>query len=113
MTLAGLDGVERHAGGLQRRRAVTVDGGAGQEVVAQLYRHRATDVETGLAAWLTAAQHQVVDILGVQCGHLVEGGAHHLRGQVIRPHAHQRALAGSPDRGAGSGNDHGFGHENS
>ena len=67
----------------------------------------------GLAAGLTAAQHQVVDVLGVECGHLVESGAHHLRGQVIRPHAHQRALAGPPDRGAGKGNDHGFGHENS
>ena len=52
VALAGLDRVERHPGGLQRRRAVPVDGGAGQEVVAEFDGHRAGDVVAGLAGGL-------------------------------------------------------------
>ena len=102
IALAGLDRVEGHPRGLQRRRAVPVDGGARQEVVAEFDGDDARDVETGLTAGLTAAQDEVVDLVRVQRGHLVQRGAHYLSGEIVGPHANQRPFDGAPDRRAGS-----------
>ncbi len=113
VTLAGLDGVEGHPGGLQRRRAVPVDGGAGQEVVAELDGHGAGDVVARLTGGLGAAHHQVVDVVGIQRGHLVQNGLHHLRGEVVGAHGGQRPLDGAADGRAGGGNDDGFRHDGS
>ena len=113
VALARLDRVERHPRGLQRRRAVPVDGGARQEVVAEFDGDDARHVEAGLTAGQAAAQDQVVDLVRVERGHLVERGAHHLGGQVVGPHADQRPLHGAADRRAGGGDDDGFGHDGS
>src|SRR6266496_3275395 len=48
--LAGLDRVERHPGGLQRRGAVPVHGGSGEMVVAEQHGDHARHVEALLAA---------------------------------------------------------------
>ena len=102
VALAGLDRVEGHPDGLQRRRTVPVDGGARQEVVAELDGDDAGHVEALLAAGQAAAQDQVVDLVRVQRRHLVQRGAHHLRGEVVGPHADQRPFHGAPDRRTGS-----------
>jgi hypothetical protein len=102
VALAGLDRVESHPDGLQRRRTVAVDGGAGQEVVAELDGDHAGHVEALLAAGQAAAQDQVVDLVGVERLDFVECGAHHLRGQVVRPDADQRPFHGAPDGRTGS-----------
>src|SRR6478736_3421103 len=111
--LAGLDRVESHPRGLQRRRAVSVHRRAGQEVVAKLDGHRAADVEAGLTAGLPAAHDQVVDLAGVERRHLVQRRAHHLDGEVVGPHIDQRTLTGAPDRRTSGRNDDGFGHDGS
>jgi hypothetical protein len=87
---------------LQRRRAVPVDGGAWQEVEAELDGDDPRQVESGFAAGLAAAQHQVVDLVRIQRGDLVEGGAHDLDGQVIGAHVDQRPLHRAADRRASS-----------
>src|SRR6201999_1501413 len=80
VALTGFYRVERHPRGLQRRRTVAVDGGAGQEVVAELDGDGTGQVVTGLAGRLATAQDQVVDLVGVELRHLVQRGAHHLSG---------------------------------
>ena len=77
VALAGLDRVERHPGGLQRRRAVPVDGGAGQEVVAELDGDDAGDVVAGLTGGLAAAPWNR-RCRRVERRDLVQRGAHHL-----------------------------------
>jgi hypothetical protein len=113
VALAGLDGVECHPRGLQRRRAVAVDRGAGQEVVAEFDGHRASDVVARLTSGLCATHHQVVDVLGGQRRHLVQYGAHDLGGQVVRPHGGQRPLYRPSDWRPSGGDDDGFRHGNS
>ena len=68
--LAGLDRVEGHPGGLQRRRAVPVDGRAGQVIVAEQHRHHARHVEALLAAGQPAAEDQVAHVGGIELRHL-------------------------------------------
>ena len=102
VALTGLDRVEGHPDGLQRRRTVSVDGGARQEVVAEFDGDDAGHVEALLAARQAAAQDQVVDLVRVQRRHLVQCGAHHLRRQVVGPHADQRPFHGAADRRTGS-----------
>ena len=111
VALAGLDGVQRHAGGLQRRRAVAGHGACragGRSPAARTTTRR--HVEALLAAGQAAAEHQVVDLRGVELRHLVQRGAHHLRGQVVGPDVLERALARTADGGAGGGDDHGLRH---
>ena len=62
-------------------------------------------VDTLLTAGQPAAQEQVVDLRGVELGHLVERGADHLRRQVVGTHVLQRPLEGPADRRAGGGDD--------
>ena len=102
VAFAGLDRMEGHPDGLQRRRTVAVDGGARQEVVAQLDGDDAGHVEALLASGQAAAQDQVVDLVGVQLGYLVQRGAHHLGRQVVGPDADQRPFHGAPDGRTGS-----------
>ena len=102
VAFAGLDRVEGHPDGLQRRRTVSVDGGARQEVVAEFDGDDAGHVEALLATGQAAAQDQVVDLVGVQPLHLVQRGAHHLRRQVVGPDADQRPFHGAADRRTGS-----------
>jgi hypothetical protein len=112
-TLAGLDRVESHPRGLQRRRAVPVHRGAGQEVVAKLDGHRAADVEAGLTAGLPAAHDQVVDLARVERRHPVQRRAHHLDSAVVGPHIDERTLTGAADRRPRGRNDDGFSHDGS
>jgi hypothetical protein len=80
-------------------------------VVAQLDGDRAAHVEPGLTARQAAAQHQVVDVGGVELRHLVQRRSDHLHGQVVGPHADQRTLVGAADRRTRGGDDDGFGHD--
>jgi hypothetical protein len=102
VALAGLDRVESHPDGLQRRRTIPVDGRAGQEVVAELDGDHAGHVEALLAARQAAAQDQVVDLVGIERLHLVECGAHHLGRQVVGSDTDQRPFHGAPDGRTGS-----------
>ncbi len=113
IAFTGLDGVQRHPAGLQRRRAVAVQGHAGQEVIAELGGHHLGHIESGLAAGLSTTEHQIIDVGGVQRRNLVQGGADHLGGKVVRAHAHQRTLARAADRRASERDDDGLWHEDS
>ena len=72
VALPGLDRVGGHADRLQARRAVAVDGDAGD--VAQPGQHGddAGDVEARLPGRLAAAHDQVLDEGGIELGHLGE-----------------------------------------
>src|SRR5205085_10286622 len=83
VALAGLDGVQRHTGGLERGGAVPGDGAAGEVVHPHLDGHDAAEVVALLATGQAAAEHQVVDVGGVQLGDLGQGGLDDLRGQVV------------------------------
>jgi hypothetical protein len=110
VALAGLDGVEGHPGRLEGGGAVPVDRGPGQVVVAELHGDGAADVEARLTRGLAAAHHQVVDVVDVQAGDLVQGGLHGEGRQVVRSGADERALEGPTDRGTGGRDDDGLGH---
>jgi hypothetical protein len=105
--------VERHPGGLQRRRAVPVHRRARQEVVTQFDSDRAADVESGLATGLAATHHQVVDVARIQRRHLVQRCAHHLGGEVVRPHLDERTFGGAADGRTRGRNNDGFRHDGS
>ena len=109
VALAGLDRVERHPGGLQRRRAVPGQRRAGQVVVAEQGGDHAGHVEALLAAGQAAAQVEVVDVARVELRHLVQGGPDDRGGEVVGAQLAQGALGGAADRGAGGGDDDGFG----
>jgi hypothetical protein len=57
--------VKSHPGGLQRRRAIPVDGGARQEIVAEFHGDHARHVEAGFTAGQPTAQDEVVDLVRV------------------------------------------------
>src|SRR5436305_1194972 len=67
---AGLDRVEGHPGGLQRRGAVPVHGSARNMVMAEQYGDHARHVEALLAAGQPAAEDQVADVGRVELRHL-------------------------------------------
>ena len=73
----------------------------------------AAQVVALLAAGQAAAEHQVVDVLGVQLGDLGERGLDDRGGQVVRAQVLQGALEGPADGRAGGRDDHGFGHHGS
>src|SRR3984957_2947943 len=112
VALAGLDGVMRHAQGLERGRAEPVHRrarhGVGQpgqladdapEVIRLLAgrrRHAADDVVHASPGYLGMAPEQLVD---------------DERGHVVGPHIHQAALVGAPDRRAQRVDDNSLGHD--
>ena len=110
VALAGLDGVGGHADRLQRRRAVAVDGDAGDVGQPGQEGGHAGDVVAGLAAGLTAAEDDVLDLLRVELRGLLEEGLDDEPGQVVGAALGQAALVGTADRRAGGGDDDGFGH---
>ena len=59
-------------------------------------RDRRGHVEALLARRLGAAEHQVVDVGGVERGHLVERGPHDRRGEVVGSHAISEPLNARP-----------------
>ena len=110
VALAGLDRVERHPGGLHRRRAVAGDRRAGHLVEAHQHVDDPRHVVAGLAARQPAAEVVVVDRLRVQLGDLGQRGLDDRRGQVVGTELGERALVGAADGGAGGGDDDGFRH---
>lgn len=101
VALAGLDGVQSHAGRLERGGTVTGDRAARQVVHAQLYGDDTAQVVALLAAGQATAEHQVVDVLRVQLRDLREGGRDDRGGQVVGAQVLQRALESAADGGAG------------
>ena len=101
VALAGPDRMQRHPSGLQRRGAIAGDRRSGQVVVAEGDGDDAGQVEALLAAGQAAAEEQVVDLVRVEGGHLVERGPDDLGGEVVRTQVDERAFGGSADRGAG------------
>src|SRR5581483_6424713 len=110
VALTGLDGVRGHADRLQRRRAVAVDGRAGHLVQTGEQRRDAGDVRACLAGRLSAPPQDVLDEAAVELGDLVEQRRDDERRHVVGPDVDERALVGPADRGAGGGDDDGFGH---
>ena len=97
VALAGADGVRGHADGLERRGAVAIDGHAGHVGEPGEQRGDARDVEARLAGRLAAADHEVLDALGVEFGQLGQHRAHDERGEVVGTHVDERALEGPSD----------------
>ena len=93
---AGLDRVERHAGRLQRGRAVAREGRPRQRVIAQLDGHVAGHVEALLAAGKAASENEIVDVGRVERRDLVECGSNHRRRQIVGAQVDQRTLAARP-----------------
>ena len=110
VALAGLDGVAGHADRLERRRAVAVDGDAGDVRHVGQHRDDAGEVHAGLTGGLAAAQDEVLDEVAVERRHLLEDGVDDLRGEVVGTHVDQRTLHGPPDGRAGGGDDDCFRH---
>jgi hypothetical protein len=103
--------VQRHPRGLQRRRAVAGERGAGQEVVAEQRRDDAGHVEAGLPARQAAAQHQVVDLARVElAGTCASAARTAATARSSGRTSLSEPLPAPPDRGAGGGDDDGFGH---
>ena len=110
VTLAGLDGVQGHAGGLQRRRAVAVHGDTGDVVEAEFDAEHAGDVVAALAAGLADSPVDVFDFLGVELGDLGEKCGDDLAREFVGANVFEGSLSGTADRGAGMGNDDSFRH---
>jgi hypothetical protein len=110
VALAGLDRVERHAGGLQRGGAVPGDGRARQVVEAEQRADHAGHVEALLAAGQAAAQVEIFDVPRIELGDLVERGSDYGGGEVVRTKVAQRSLNGTADRGPGGGDNDSFRH---
>src|SRR5699024_1014863 len=98
--LAGADGVEGGAGGLDRGGAETGDGRAGNGVHAEAGGHHPGEVAALIALGETGTELQVVDGARIELGYLIEGRAHHLRCELVRADVLQRALAGAGERWA-------------
>jgi hypothetical protein len=79
-------------------------------VVAEQRRHHPAHVEALLAARQAAAEVQVVDVLRVELGHLVQRRSHDGGGEVVGTEVAQRSLDGPADRGPGGGDDDSFRH---
>jgi hypothetical protein len=66
-------------------------------VHAQQHRDDAAHVVALLPAGQAATEHEVVDVGGVELGHLVQRRADDGRGQVVRAQVLERALERPPD----------------
>ena len=111
VALTGHDCVGGHADGLQRRRAVAVDGDA-RKVEALLGGDHAGDVVATLTAGLTDAPDDVFDLVGIHVDlaeHVAQGVGRHVVGTGVD----QRTLVGPTDRGTGRGHDDGVCHGSS
>ena len=80
-----------------------------QVVVAEGDGDDAGQVEALLSARQAAPEEQVVDLMRVEGGHLVEHGPDDPGGEVIRTHVDERTFGGPSDRGSGGRDDDGFG----
>jgi len=105
------DRVRSHPDGLQRRRAVAVDGDA-RKVEALLGGDDAGDVVAALTAGLTDTPDDVFDLVGVHVD-LGEHVAERVRRHVVGAGIDKRALVGPTNRGAGRGHDDGVCHGSS
>ncbi len=110
LALPGLDGVERHPGGLHARGAEPVHGGAGQMVQPGQDGDDPGQVHPLLAPRLGTAEVEVLDLGRVEVRHLGQHGLDGGDGEVVRPDLLQRALEGAPDRSAGRRDDDRFWH---
>ncbi len=109
VALPRLDRVRGHADGLQRRRAVAVDGDA-RRVDAGEDAGDTPDVGAGFARGLPATPDHVFDERAIELGNLREHRVDDEPREVVGPAVDQRSLVGPPDRRAGRGDDHCFGH---
>src|SRR5207253_3126107 len=110
VALARLDRVRSHADGLQRRRAVAVDGDA-RRLDPREERGDPRHIGTRLARRLAATPDHVLDLRGVEPGHLGEHRGDDECREVVGATLDERALVRASDRRAGSGDDDGFGHD--
>src|SRR5688572_29883358 len=96
---------------LHRRSAEAVDGDP-RHALRQTRDHgnQARDVEPLLAFRERAAEHQVLDVLGLHAG-LVDQALHHRRRQIVGPHLGQRALAREVEGGTDVAGDHRLAHD--
>ena len=85
----------------------------GQVVHAEQDRDDAAHVVALLAAGQAAAEHQVVDVGGVERGHLVQRRPDDGGGEVVGTQVLQRPLERAADGRAGGRDDDGFGHGSS
>ena len=101
-----------HGDGLQAGGAEAVDGhGRSFDGQAGAQRGDARDVHALLGFGHGAAEDDVVDFLGVEAGHAVEGGANGDGREVVGARGAQRAFAGLADGGADRTDDYGvFSH---
>ena len=79
----GLDGVESHADGLQRGRAVAVDCDSRDIWHTCQDSHNTCQVETGLTSRFTAAKHKILYSAWIELGYLREYSTHNRGGEVI------------------------------
>ena len=97
--------------GLQAGGAEAVDGhGRGFDGQAGAQRGDARDVHALLGFGHGAAEDDVVDFLGVEAGHAVDGGADGDGSQIVGARGAQSALAGLADGGADGTDDYGISH---
>src|SRR5690606_14708959 len=101
VTLARLDRVDGQPGGLQTGRAVPRERAAGQVIVPEQGGPHPSQVEALLATGQATAQHEIVDLGRIELGDLVECGADHQYGKIVRTDVYERALTGPADGGAG------------
>ena len=94
------DGMGRHPDGLQRRRAVSVDGRA-RRVEPREQRRDARQVVALLARRLRAAEQYVLDLVRIRARTFASTAFMTSRRQVVGARVDERALAGAPDGGAG------------
>ena len=104
VALAGADRVGGHADGLERRRAVAVDGDA-RCVEPGEQRGDAGQVEPRLARRLGAAPDDVLDLGGIERRDLGEQRLDDAGPEVVGTAVDERALQGPADRGPGGGDD--------
>ena len=113
VALSRLDRVRRHPHRLQRARAVPRDRAAGDLAHPGEHGDDPTHVEALLASGEPTAEHEVVDRGAIEIGQLVERRVDDERSHVVGAFVDQRSLERPTDRGAGSGDDDGLGHDGS
>ena len=111
ITLACLDGMRRHANGLQARRAVAIDGDAGDIVQSSEHGNHACDVETTLTCRLTATHDEILDIAGLYLWHFGHEGPNDLRAHVVGAQVDERTFVGATNGATGGCDDDCFGHD--
>ena len=98
MTLARLDGVKGHPGGLHAGGAEAIDRGSWDAVQSKLHGDPARHIAALLVARLGAPDIDVVKRARVKCLELGQRGADHSGRKIIRTDLDERSLGGTPDR---------------